>query len=68
MFRLPQAANVRVHDLLETEEGLVVTLKENFSRETSLREAHDAMTDQERSLKLSLPNIVRIHVDPEMSQ
>jgi cation diffusion facilitator family transporter len=68
LSKLRQASNVRVHDVLMTEEGLVVTLKENFSGETSLRETHDAMTDLERSLKLSITNVVRVHVDPEISK
>jgi cation diffusion facilitator family transporter len=66
--KLSSAANVRVHDVLVTDEGLIVTLKESFSGETSLREAHDAMTDLERSLKLSFPEVVRVHVDPEISR
>ena len=68
LSKLPQAVNVRVHNVLVTEEGLVVTLKENFSGETSLRETHDAMTDLERSLKLSMPDVVRVHIDPEISK
>jgi divalent metal cation (Fe/Co/Zn/Cd) transporter len=68
LAKLPQAANVRLHDVLETDEGLVVTLKENFSGGTSLREAHEAMTDLERSLKLLLRKVVRVHVDPEISK
>jgi len=68
LAKLPQAANVRLHDVLETDEGLVVTLKEDFSGETSLREAHEAMTDLERSLKLLLRKVVRVHVDPEISK
>lgn len=68
LAKLPQTANVRVHDVLVTEEGLVVTLKENFSGTTSLRETHDAMTDLERSLKVSIPGVMRVHVDPEISK
>lgn len=67
LSKLPPVANVRVHDVLVTDEGLIVTLKENFPGETSLRAAHDAMTDLERSLKLSFPDVVRVHVDPEIS-
>jgi divalent metal cation (Fe/Co/Zn/Cd) transporter len=68
LSKLPQAANVRVHDVLLTEEGLVVTLKENFGGEMSLRKTHDVMTDLERTLKLSIPGVVRVHVDPEISK
>ena len=59
---------VRLHDVLEMDEGLVLTLKENFSGETSLREAHGAMADLERSLKLILRKVVRVHVDREISK
>lgn len=68
LSKLPSTADIRVHDVLVTDDGLVVTLKENFPGEMSLREAHDAMTDLERSLKLSVPDIARVHVDPEISK
>jgi cation diffusion facilitator family transporter len=68
LSQLPQAANVRVHDVLVTEDGLVATLTEKFPGETSIREAHDAMTDLERTLKLSIPEVVTVHVDPEISK
>jgi divalent metal cation (Fe/Co/Zn/Cd) transporter len=63
---LPQAANTRVRDALVTDEGLVVTLEREFPGEMSLRETHEAMTDLERDLKLLVPDIVRVHVDPEI--
>jgi cation diffusion facilitator family transporter len=68
LSKLPQAGNVRVNDALITDEGLVVTLEREFSGETSLREGHEAMTDLERRLKLSIPDVVRVHVDPEISK
>jgi hypothetical protein len=43
-----------------------VTLEREFPGEMSLREAHEAMTDLERDLKLGVPDIVRVHVDPEI--
>jgi divalent metal cation (Fe/Co/Zn/Cd) transporter len=49
-----------------TDEGLVVTLEREFPGEMSLRETHEAMTDLERDLKLLVPDIVRVHVDPEI--
>jgi hypothetical protein len=63
---LPQAANTRVRDALVTDEGLVVTLEREFPGEMSLRETHQAMTDLERDLKLLVPDIARVHVDPEI--
>jgi divalent metal cation (Fe/Co/Zn/Cd) transporter len=62
LSKLPQSANTRVRDALVTDEGLVVTLEREFPGEMSLREAHEAMTDLERDLKLGLPDIVRVHV------
>ena len=66
LSELPQAANTRVRDALVTDEGLVVTLEREFPGEMSLRETHEAMTDLERDLKLLVPDIVRVHVDPEI--
>jgi divalent metal cation (Fe/Co/Zn/Cd) transporter len=65
---LPEAANTRVRDALVTDEGLVVTLEREFPGEMSLRETHEAMTDLERELKVRVPDIVRVHVDPEILQ
>src|SRR5258707_2471755 len=66
LSKLPQAANTRVRDALVTDEGLVVTLEREFPGEMSLRETHEAMTELERDLKLRVPDIVRVHVDPEI--
>jgi cation diffusion facilitator family transporter len=68
LSKMPQGDNVRVHDVLITDEGLVVTLERDFSGEMSLREVHEAMTDLERRLKLSIPDVIRVHVDPEISK
>jgi cation diffusion facilitator family transporter len=68
LSNLPQAANVRVRDVLVTDEGLVVTLEKEFPGEMSLRQVHEAMTDLERSLKLALPQVLGVHVDPEISK
>jgi divalent metal cation (Fe/Co/Zn/Cd) transporter len=47
---------------------LVVTLEKEFPGEMSLRQVHEAMTDLERSLKLALPQVLGVHVDPEISK
>jgi divalent metal cation (Fe/Co/Zn/Cd) transporter len=66
LSKLRQAANTRVQDVLVTDDGLVVTLEREFPGEMSLRETHEMMTDLERDLKLRVPDIVRVHVDPEI--
>lgn len=66
LAKLPQATNTHVRDALVTEEGLVVTLEREFPGGTSLRETHEAMTELERALKVRMPDIVRVHVDPEI--
>ncbi|HZC35975.1 MAG TPA: cation transporter dimerization domain-containing protein, partial [Chthoniobacterales bacterium] len=65
---VPQAADVRVHDVLITDEGLVVTLKKAFSGDTSLRETHEVMNELERTLKALDPEVARVHIDPEISE
>jgi cation diffusion facilitator family transporter len=64
---LPQAADVRIHDVLLTDEGLVVTLKRAFPGHTSLRETHEEMSELERTLKSLIPELARVHIDPEIS-
>jgi cation diffusion facilitator family transporter len=66
LSKLPHGVNTRVRDVLETDEGLVVTLEREFPGDMSLRQVHEAMTDLERSLKQALPKIIRVHVDPEL--
>jgi divalent metal cation (Fe/Co/Zn/Cd) transporter len=66
LAKLPQTANARVRDTLVTDEGLVVTLERKLPGEMPLRATHEAMTDLERSLKSSVPDIIRVHVDPEI--
>ena len=66
LSKLPHGTNTRVRDVLETDEGLVVTLEREFPGDMSLRQVHEAMTDLERSLKVVLPKIIRVHVDPEL--
>jgi uncharacterized membrane protein YjjP (DUF1212 family) len=67
LSRLPEARNVRVQDVVVTDEGLVVTLEKTFAAVTSLAESHDQMADLERALRASLPEVVRIHINPEIS-
>jgi cation diffusion facilitator family transporter len=64
---LPQATDVRIHDVLLTDEGLVVTLKRAFPGHTSLRETHEEMSELERTLKSLIPELARVHIDPEIS-
>src|SRR5260221_7943301 len=63
---LPQALDVRIHDVLLTDEGLVVTLKKAFPGHTSLRETHEEMSELERTLKSLIPELARVHIDPEI--
>jgi cation diffusion facilitator family transporter len=67
LSRLPEARNVRVQDVVVTDEGLVVTLEKTFAGVTPLAESHDQMADLERALRASLPEVVRIHINPEIS-
>ncbi|HET9373424.1 MAG TPA: cation diffusion facilitator family transporter [Chthoniobacterales bacterium] len=64
---LAQAADVRVHDVLITDEGLVVTLQKAFPGDRSLRETHEEMSELERTLKPLIPDLARVHIDPEIS-
>jgi divalent metal cation (Fe/Co/Zn/Cd) transporter len=67
VLSLAQAADVRVHDVLITEEGLVITLQRTFLGDRSLRETHEEMSELERSLKPLIPDLARVHIDPEIS-
>jgi cation diffusion facilitator family transporter len=62
-----RATDTRLHDVLVTDEGLVVTVKKPFAGDTSLREVHEAMTQLERQIEELNPEIVRVHVDPEVT-
>ena len=67
LSELPEAKDVRVQDVVVTDEGLVVTLEKTFSGVTSLAESHGQMASLERALHASLPEIVRIHINPEIA-
>jgi len=45
----------------------VVTLKRAFPGHTSLRETHEQMSELERTLKSLIPELARVHIDPEIS-
>ena len=66
LSKSPEAAKARIRDVLVTAQGLVVTLERQFPGEMSLREAHELMSNLERTLKLEIPNIAKVHVDPEI--
>ncbi|PTS93590.1 hypothetical protein DBR11_24925 [Pedobacter sp. HMWF019] len=57
--------HVLLQDVLLTDEGLVVTLIIGMDDETPLSDAHLTMHNLERSLRKLIPNIVRVHIDPE---
>jgi cation diffusion facilitator family transporter len=67
LSQLAEARNVKVQDVLVTDEGLVVTLEKSFPGATSLAETHDQMADLERALRTSLPDVVRVHINPEIA-
>ncbi|HEY0791356.1 MAG TPA: hypothetical protein VGD78_09870, partial [Chthoniobacterales bacterium] len=63
------AANddVAVRDVLTTDDGWVVTLKQAFPASNGLKDAHEAMAGLERALRAAVPEVVRVHVDPEVA-
>jgi cation diffusion facilitator family transporter len=67
LAQLAEARNVKVQDVLVTDEGLVVTLEKSFPGATSLAETHDQMAGLERALRTSLPDVVRVHINPEIA-
>jgi cation diffusion facilitator family transporter len=66
LANLPEAGHFRVQDVLVMDEGLVVTLEKSFSGKTPLAETHDKMADLERALRNALPDVVRVHINPEI--
>jgi cation diffusion facilitator family transporter len=57
--------HVLLEDVLLTDEGLVVTLVIGMEDDTPLSEAHLTMHNLERSLRKLIPNVLRVHIDPE---
>jgi divalent metal cation (Fe/Co/Zn/Cd) transporter len=66
LVKLPEAKNVRLQDVLVTDEGLVVTLEKGFPGTTPLSETHELMGSLETALRLSVPDVVRVHINPEI--
>jgi cation diffusion facilitator family transporter len=64
LSKLPEAKNVKLQDVLVTDEGLVVTLEKNFPGTTPLSETHERMCGLERALQMSVPDVVRVHINP----
>jgi cation diffusion facilitator family transporter len=63
---LPEARNVTVQDVLVTDEGLVLTLKKEFSGTTSLAQTHELMAGLERAIHAAVPEVTRVHINPEI--
>jgi cation diffusion facilitator family transporter len=66
LSKLPEARNVSVQDVLVTDEGLVVTLEKTFQGTTSLAQTHELMAGLERAIHASLPEVIRVHINPEI--
>jgi cation diffusion facilitator family transporter len=67
LAQLPEAKNVRLQDVVVTDDGLVVTLEKTFAAVTSLADSHGEMAGLERALHAALPEVVRIHINPEIA-
>ncbi|MBV9491031.1 MAG: cation transporter [Verrucomicrobia bacterium] len=55
-----------IGDVLATDDGWIVTVTEVFAPATSLKAAHEAMTGLEGTIRAAVPEVVRVHVDPEV--
>jgi cation diffusion facilitator family transporter len=66
LANLPEAKNVRVQDVLVTDEGLVITLEKAFKGTTSLAQTHELMAGLERAIHASLSEVTRVHINPEI--
>jgi cation diffusion facilitator family transporter len=67
LSKLPEARDVRLQDVLVTDDGLVVTLEKGFPGTTPLFETHEMMAGLERALRMSVPDVVRVHINPEIT-
>ncbi|MES2308031.1 MAG: cation diffusion facilitator family transporter [Verrucomicrobiota bacterium] len=65
--KLPEYGDVAIRDVLLTDQGIVVNLDRVFSGETTLSEAHDHMAILEQELRQRIPDLVRVHINPEVS-
>lgn len=63
---LPGTQDIVVGDVLTIDDGCVVTLKQSFPPSTELKVAHEAMAGLEGALRAAVPEVVRVHVDPEI--
>ncbi len=62
---LPDADSVMKIETLLTEGGIFVTLRCQFPGATPLTEVHTRMSRIEHDLRLAMPDIMRIQIDPE---
>jgi divalent metal cation (Fe/Co/Zn/Cd) transporter len=60
------ASPLAVRDVLIVDDGWVVTLKQGFPAPSGLKKVHEAMGELEHALRVLLPEVVRVHVDPEL--
>lgn len=63
--QLPDAATITEVETILTSEGAIVTMRRAFPRDTPLRDVHNAMAHLERELRRSVPDVVRVQIDPE---
>ena len=49
-----------------TDEGLVITLEKAFKGTSSLAQTHGLMAGLERAIHASLPEVTRVHINPEI--
>jgi divalent metal cation (Fe/Co/Zn/Cd) transporter len=68
LSKLPEAKNVKVQDVLVTDEGLVVTLEKAFNGSTSLEQTHEVMAGLERAIYSAVPDVIRVHTNPEIEK
>jgi len=60
------ASHLAVRDVLIVDDGWVVTLQQGFPAPSGLKKVHEAMAELEHALRVLLPEVVRVHVDPEL--
>jgi cation diffusion facilitator family transporter len=65
-LRQLDASHLAVRDVLTIDDGWVVTLKQGFPAPSGLKKVHETMAELEHALRAVLPEVVRVHVDPEV--
>jgi cation diffusion facilitator family transporter len=60
------ASHLAVRDVLIIDDGWVVTLRQGFPAPSGLKKVHEAMAELEHALRALVPEVVRVHVDPEV--